>query len=145
MQSYSRICDYEVSSRNCSILNGNSDTKKTVSLSLMTVLCSQTTPQTAGCTSSLFLTARCRLCVPFFNSPAISLSAFSLQLCWSWFWFGLAQSSTVKAVWPFSQQRCACKSSVSSHFAPLRVALCWRSRSLVAMVRECWHQLWFAG
>lgn len=36
---------------------------------------------------------------PFFNSPAVSLSDFvSLQLCWSWFWFGLAQSSTVKAL-----------------------------------------------
>lgn len=66
-------------------------------------MCCALTPHrwihTAGCTSSLFLTACCRLCVPFFNSPAISLSDFvSLQLCWSWFWFGLAQRSTVKAL-----------------------------------------------
>ena len=33
----------------------------------------------------------------------------------------------------------------SSHFAPFRVAFCWRSRSLVAMVGEGWHQLWFTG
>lgn len=32
-----------------------------------------------------------------------------------------------------------------SHFAPLRVTVCWRSGSLVAMVREGWHQLRFTG
>lgn len=32
-----------------------------------------------------------------------------------------------------------------SDFAPLRVALCREGGTLVAMVRECWHQLRLAG
>ncbi len=33
----------------------------------------------------------------------------------------------------------------SVHFAAFWVALCWSSGSLVAMVGEGWHQLWFTG
>lgn len=32
-----------------------------------------------------------------------------------------------------------------SDFAPFQVALCRECGPLVAMVRECWHQLWFTG
>lgn len=32
-----------------------------------------------------------------------------------------------------------------SDFAPFRVALCREGGTLVAMVRECWHQLRLAG
>lgn len=53
-------------------------------------------------------------------------------------------SETFPGAWQCPHQRAAFQSSVlPSYFTPLRVALCWKSSSLVAMVRKSWHQLRF--